>query len=245
MATLKLNQAIAIEKSVKARVYAETTEIYKALQKPDLVNGLMRTYQKAGDDGMDLPPETKQVQVIAERALRRIGDICSEAWDVEATKDLGNTKAFADVVVDGEVLIANAPATLLLHLEKQLNDMRSIVEKLVVLSDDREWTYDEKNGLWKSEPARTHRTEKVQKGITLAQATDKHPAQTQLITQDVIVGYWSTVNWSGALPTTRRRDLLDRIDKLQRAVKTAREEANLVEVDKQYVGKKLFDYILK
>lgn len=242
---LKLNQAIAIEKGVKSRAYSEIGEIHKLLQKPDLVNGFLKSYQKSNDEGLDLPNEIKKVQINAEVALKRIAAISSEAWDVEATKDLGNTTAFADVVVEGQTLLKRAPATLLLFLEKQLTDLRTLVDKVVVLSDDKEWAKDEKTTLWKSEPRKTHRTEKVQKAIVKYDATPQHPAQTEMVTQDVLVGYWTTVDFSGGLPTSRRRELLDRIDLLTRAVKSAREQANLVEVEKVAVGQALFDYILK
>lgn len=51
----KLNQIIAIEKGVKARVYGELTGLNKAVQKPELFNGFAKAYQKKDEDGEDLP----------------------------------------------------------------------------------------------------------------------------------------------------------------------------------------------
>ena len=45
-------------------------------------------------------------------------------------------------------------------------------------------------------------------------ATEEHPAQTQLITDDQIVGYVTTVKRSGAIPRELKRNLLRRIEKL-------------------------------
>jgi hypothetical protein len=38
----------------------------------------------------------------------------------------------------------------------------------------------------------------------LYDATEHHPAQTQLISEDVIVGWWETVKHSGAIPRPRQ-----------------------------------------
>lgn len=86
----------------------------------------------------------------------------------------------------------------------------------------------------------------MQKPIVLYAATPEHPAQTQLITEDVLAGYWSTVKQSGAMPATEKLALLERIDKLLRAVKDAREAANMIdEVKVPDVGAAIFNYLLK
>jgi hypothetical protein len=61
--------------------------------------------------------------------------------------------------------------------------------------------------------------------------------------EDVVVGHLRTVKFSGALPATRIKELLDRVDKLQQAVKFAREEANNTEVTDVKVGERVFDYL--
>lgn len=71
---------------------------------------------------------------------------------------------------------------------------------------------------------RTVRTKKVPRNHVKAEATDKHPAQVDVYYEDVPVGYWTTVKFSGALPARRVNELLDRVEKLQQAVKFAREE---------------------
>jgi hypothetical protein len=61
--------------------------------------------------------------------------------------------------------------------------------------------------------------------------------------EDIVVGYWKTVKFSGALPASRIQDMLDRVEKLQQAVKFAREEANNAEVEEMKAGEVLFGYI--
>ncbi len=74
-------------------------------------------------------------------------------------------------------------------------------------------------------------------------ATPDHPAQTQLITEDVIAGSWLTIKYSGAIAVPRKKQLQQRIEKLANAVKSAREEANSLEVTEKKLGKEVFDYL--
>jgi hypothetical protein len=59
------------------------------------------------------------------------------------------------------------------------------------------------------------------------------------------VGYWTTVKFSGALPARRVNELIDRVEKLQHAVKFAREEANNLEITDQRVGEVVFSYLFR
>ena len=59
----------------------------------------------------------------------------------------------------------------------------------------------------------------------------------------VPIGYWTTVKFSGALPARRVNELLDRVEKLQQAVKFAPEEANGTEVTDRRVGDAVFGYL--
>ncbi len=241
----KLNQIIAIEKGVKSRVYGAVTELHKESQKAEPYTGLAKTYRKRDEDGEDMPPEHKRVRQVASEVLRRVAALETELWDVEATKDLANTRAKADVVVDGRVLIKGAPVTYLLFLEKQVNDLRTFVDKLPTLDDTEEWSEDPTTGLFRTGRVTTHRTKKTPKVIVKYEATKEHPAQTELVHEDLVVGYWETVKSSGAIPAPRKALLLDRLDKLARAVKIAREQANDLECDRVEVGAAVFGWLLE
>ncbi|HYL98506.1 MAG TPA: hypothetical protein VEZ90_06085 [Blastocatellia bacterium] len=240
----KLNQIVAIEKGVKSRVYGEITEMHKSSQKHELFNGFVKTYRKKDEEGEDYPQERKKVQLVADTLLNQASRLLIELFDVTATKDWANCHASADVEVDGEVLIKDAPVPFLLFLEKQITDLHTFVEKIPALDEADEWQRDENSGLYKTQPTPTHRTKKVQKAVVLYEATKEHPAQTQLITEDVIVGYWDTVKHSGGLPVPRKQQLLERIEKLSKAVKFARENANAEEAEKREVARPIFDYLL-
>jgi hypothetical protein len=112
-----------------------------------------------------------------------------------------------------------------------------------VLDAAESWARDDSTDSWKTDPVRTIRTKKVPRNHVKAEATDKHPAQVDVYYEDVAVGYWTTVKFSGALPAKRVNDILDRVLKLQTAVKFAREEANNVDVTDQKVGAQIFGYL--
>lgn len=239
----KLNQLLAIEKGVKSSAFAELTDAHHQVQKAALLSGISRTYQPKDEEGEALPPESTRVQVKADTTLKLITQTLVRLFDVTATKEWANCAAKADVKVDGTVLLPGVPVTYLLFLEKQLGDLHTFVKKLPVLDPAETWTFDEGADAWKTEPVKTIKTKKVPRNHVKAEATEKHPAQVEVYYEDIPVGYWTTVKFSGALPARRLYELLERVDKLQQAVKFAREEANGTPVIDKEVGEVVFDYL--
>lgn len=240
----KLNQIIAVEKGTKSKTHSAVSDWYKVIQKADLFNGFSRTYKKKDDAGEDFPPEKRKVQVSAKDVLANVRQLLSVGMDVMACKDWTNCVAKSDVVVGGAVVIKDAPVTFLLSLEKQLVDFRTMVVSLPILSEDDDWDKDINSGLYKTQGTLTHRTKKEAKAIVLYPATQEHPAQTQLVSEDVIVGYWETIKQSGAMPKPEKEALISKIETLLNAVKSAREAANGVEVvAPPQVGQAVFDFI--
>jgi hypothetical protein len=239
----KLNQIVAVEKGVKSRSFQELTTTHHTLQKQALLSGIARTYQPKDEEGEQFPPESTKVQVKADEVMRTTATLLTRLFDVTATKDWTNCAARADVVVDGDTLLADVPVTYLLFLEKQLVDLHTFVKKLPVLDAAESWHYDASADCYATDPVQTVRTKKVPRNHVKAEATEKHPAQVEVYHEDVVVGYWRTVKFSGALPAQRVNELLERVEKLQSAVKFAREDANGTEVTDQTPGKKVFDYL--
>lgn len=239
----KLNQIIAVEKGVKSKSFADITAAHHRVQKPALLSGISRTYQPKDEEGEQLPPESTRVQVKAEDALRDMSASLTRLFDVTATKDRANCTARADITVDGRTILADVPVTYLLFLEKQLTDLHTFVKKLPVLDAAESWSLDPSTDWWKTDPVRTIRTKKVPRNHVKAEATEKHPAQVEVYYEDVPIGYWTTVKFSGALPARRVNELVERVEKLQQAVKFAREEANGVEVIDERVSDAVFGYL--
>lgn len=243
--TQRLNQIIATEKSVKSRVEKYITELYHLAQKPTLFNGFTRAYRPVKEDAERLPSEQQLVQQRAALIIQGVARQLSELLDATAAKDYANCEAVADVIVDGDLIVAGAPVTYLLFLEKQLEHVHTIVAKLPVLDLADSWAVDTVDALYKTAPLQTARTQKVVRPLVLYPATAEHPAQTDKVTEDVIVGHWDHVKMSGAIAPAEQQRLLERVEKLQKAVKYAREEANMSPAPAQTVGDSVFGWLLK
>jgi hypothetical protein len=240
----KLNQLVAVEKGLKSTVNRRWTDCYHQVGKSALLAGLQRTYTPKEEDGDQLPPESVRVQIDVEDVLVTLGKDLGRLFDVVSTKDNANCEAKADVKLsDGSVLLHDVPVSTLLYLEKQLTDLHTFCAKLPVLDPAENWTRDENANVYKTDAVQTTRTKKVPKAFVKAPATDKHPAQVEMFHEDVIAGTWTLVKHSGAIPATRRVQLVDRVEELQRAVKFAREAANTMEITDKLMGKAVFDYL--
>ena len=239
----KLNQIIAIQSSKKSAAKDVLTEVYQQLQKPDLLTGISRSYKAKDELGEELPPESKLVQINVNAAIDRASKALVEMFDVVATQDWANCEAKANVVVDGQTIVADVPVTHLLFLEKQLVDLHTFVSKLPVLDPAERWNFDAAQDCFASESFQSLRTKKVPKTHVKYEATKEHPAQVEMYMEDVTVGTWTTVKFSGAIPASRRNALLQRVNELQDAVKSARETANSMEIQSKKIGDSILKYI--
>lgn len=242
MKETKLNQVLAIEKGVKSRTQSAITQAYHKIQKQMLLNGLFKTYKPLNEDGVQLAPERQRVQVLAKDILKDVRKALSELFNITAQKDYANCSARTTLVV-GNVTLEDVPVTYLLFLEKNLTDLRTLVGKIPVLDSAEDWSFDEATGVFKSASVTTTRTAKVAKPLVLYPATEAHPAQTQLVTIDEVVGNWETVKQSGALPVHNKEALLEKLQKLIESIKFARETANSIKAPEHEVGKTIFSYL--
>lgn len=239
-----LAQALAVVRDVRTRSERTMTDADRILSKAPLLSGVRRTYAPLADGDVVYPPESQRVQVNAAAVLGDVTQALTRALDAAATTDWANTQARADVVVDTRILVEAVPVTYLMYLDKVLDNVRTLVDRLPVLDAADDWTPDDsERGVYRTQPVGTIRNRKVPKALVLAPATDKHPAQVQAYTEDVPEGTWTTVKLSGAVPAAWRRATLERIDVLRRAVKKAQWEANGAEAPAADVGARLLSYV--
>lgn len=237
----KLHVTIALEGTIKKEAETALTDAHRL--KPELAMGLNKTYLPVNEDGERYPPEAKLLQVRLEDVLRDVGEKLTTFYDNALTKETGNQKANADVVLDGKVFLAKVPIITLIWLEKRLEDLLTYTGKLPQLPSDETWSWDPAQSCYTTQPTRAHKTAKVEEALILAPATPQHPAQAKPITVDRTIGHWTTIKTSGALSGDRIREIKTRIRKLQAAVKTARQTANNTDVDNQAMGATIFGYL--
>jgi hypothetical protein len=240
----KLNQVNALVTARKGDAEKQVSELMKLMQKEQLFTGRERTYRPMDEvNGQKLPPESQRVQQRADDLIRQAREKWIELWNLVLTQDTGNQAARADIVVNGNVVLPNVPVTSLLFLDKQVNELEAFVAKLPTPDPAEEWTHDPNSGLLRGKAAESIRTSKEPTVIVKYPATTEHPAQTELFTKDVPVGTWTQILYSGCISTDRKNAILARVRKLQDAIKVAKEQANLMDIDRQKAGEPLLGFV--
>lgn len=240
-----LSQVVALVKGRKQEVTKLLTEANKLFQK-DLFSGLFKTFKPSDESEPARPAERKLAQHNVAGVLESFKKDLTTCLDTIRTQDEGNCFAKGNIVIaEGTPFeLKNVPATHLLFLEHQMNDLKTLVNSIPVLDPAFTWTFNQNTGLYETAPEETSTTRKVQKVIVMHPPTEQHPAQTQLVTEDVRVGVWSAVKTSGAIPAPVKQSMLRRISLLQEAIISAREEANRTAVAfEKEEGKKIVDFI--
>lgn len=239
-----LHQLLTLVTGIKNRNYKEVTEISKLFQKPDLFSGHARVYTPKNTGDETYPDDSKNPQCNVKDLWARVVKLEAEIWDSRAARDYANMEAKADVVVGETILVKDAPVTWLLDMEKQLNDLKKVIELIPILDSAQVWTEDTEAGLWRSGKVQTNKTKKVDKVVVLLEQTQHQQGKAEIRPEDVTVGYWNQTNFSGAMPATVKKRMLERVNILADAFKVARGEANKVTVKLQDIGKTLLDYIM-
>jgi hypothetical protein len=239
----KQNQIIAIEKGAKSKAERELTDVHQRLGKAQLLTGLSRVYTAKDAEGDSLPSETHLVQVRTKEEIGRAEEALTEYWNVTAAKEWTNCEASADVKLDEKVLLEKVPVGYLLFLEKQLVNIATFIKKLPVLDPAESWHFDSAQNCYTTKHVEQVRTKKILRNHTKFAGDENHPPQVDVYTEDVQVGTWRVVKSSGALERKDVATMTTRVEALQRAVKMAREQANLVEAKRPKCADKVFAYL--
>jgi len=245
---MRLSQLIAIVTGRKPQLKAAITESHKKCQKSELFNGLTRVYKAINDDDPEiLPAENKVVITTASKELSEFSNSFSSLLDFVYAQEEANTLAKADVkIADGTVVLSQVPVSFLLFLEKELVDAVTFFSKLPVLDPTETWSFDSGTSLYTTQEVRKTRSRKTSRVLTRAEATQFHPAQTELVAEDVPVGVWTEKKMSGAVTEAYKTEKIKKLRDLIDAVKSAREEANSLNLpDKlKAVGSLVLSHIL-
>lgn len=246
----KLNQIIAIEKGTKTKVNKLISVVHHKLTKKDLFSGHARTFKPVDDDptkptGEKIPQDIMKVKYRVSDLINEAKNSWTELFNVTAMRDYGNTIAKADVIIDDKTILSQVPVSVLLFLEKQLDDLNAFMSKLPSLDPGEEWEYDPNQDMFSTKPSESIKYKRVTRPLVLYDATERHPAQVKEITEDILHGMWNTIKYSTALKTQDINKYVERVEKLRKAVKFAREDANSQELSKKDIGGPIFNYIFE
>jgi len=247
----KLHELLAVGTNLENQANKTRTDLMATFEKKrHLFEQKLVTF-KSSEEGVSAVTEAQSdIQTTVNKEVEWIGNILSKDIDVGHQIDIANTQAKADIVTeDDEVIAKDVPATSLLQLEKRLKQVHELLVAIPTLDPAKGFSQDEnrEKGIFKAREVLKSRTKKVNKPLVLFPATKEHPAQTQLVTEDVSVGTIQEQEWSAMLTPATKSDLIERCEVLTRAVKKARARANELELDvkSHKIGKKLLDYLFK
>ena len=218
---------------------AEALKTFKggqAKMEQSQIRGIEKSYTPANDDGMRFEPEKRNIKSTVPEKINDVF-VAFKTWlDYVASRDLTNTTAFADVEVDGEVILKHVPVDTLIEGQKILAQVRSLFDEIPTLDESHEWRPGEKPGVWVRGPIQTYYRSKITKPLTLAPATKEHKEQVKEITEDVIQGTWSTTYYDGSMTSAMQEILFRECDKLIIAFKAAQRRANMMELSPMSIG---------
>ncbi len=250
-----LHEVLAVEQDLKGnaeRARTTTLDLFRA--KHNQFTGLRRTFrpfaveEDAVDQGQErLEAETKLATTVANE-LDKALSIAASAITAGYQIDEANTRAKADIIVDGEVIVSDGPATFLLQLERRLRELRGLFREAPTFDPVRTWITDvdaDRKHVLKADAVVTIRKARTRKYNVMYEATAEHPAQVDVVEVDEPVGENRSYEWTGKLASAKKAALVERLDALVAAVKQARSRANTVAVNtEERIGKTVADFLL-
>lgn len=243
----KLHELLAVEQDRKHKGNQAIGEAKNAFTKRDThFDGMVKRYVSLEEDAELIPDEKKGIVTTVKGKLEEAIEAIVKGIDAHISKEETNAseKARAELVIEG-VNFGLFSATSLLALESHLNKIKDLYNNIPTLDTAKKFHFDSQEGLYKTEPEVKFRSVKRPKVIVKYEATEKHPAQTELLYLEHQVGKYETVYSSGRLSLTQKNQLVKRIEGMLESVKIARSKANNAEVTNIKVGQKLFDFIHK
>ncbi len=227
MAETQLHQHLAAEPNIKAKELALGKETEHTLsKKAHHFVGNVRVYQPKEDGGEKFPDEFEPLVTTVPEKLKYYLDSLSDLINHSVVKEETNATAVADLIYDKKVIKKDVHATALLTLENKLKGLRSKLMAIPTLDPKFVWNWNKAQNYYQTDPIQTLKSKKVPKVLVKYEATDKHPAQTELIHEDQTVGTWTATKLSGAITPKMKSEILTRYDKWELAVKDARQRAN-------------------
>jgi hypothetical protein len=248
----KLHELLAVHGSLSGQASKVRQELMVTFNKKrNLFEGRMKSFTPNEEVAGAIAIEEQQdVQSTIAREIEWVSKHLAKAVDIAYQVDTANTIAKADVVTEEDEIVAkDVPATTLLQLEKRVAEWKDLIVAIPTLDPAKGFQPDESSGkgFWKAREVTKMRTRKDKKPLVLYDATDKHPAQTQVLDVDTVVGKILEQEWSGLITPTLKADLLDRVETLYRAITKARSKANEQDVDTKdkKIGADLLEYVFK
>lgn len=243
----KLHELLAVEgdlEGIYKKIIDETINTFQ--KKVDRFFGAVRTLEWFEEGNPPQPAEYQELTTTVKKKLDYQEEAIVRYIDALLQKERTNQNARADLVVNGITIAADVPATFLLGMESRLKKIRETYNAIPTLPPNIKWEKDATKGddiYSRGHPEQQLKTEKIFKVQVLYEATKEHPAQVEKIPETKNVGVYKKEMWTGLYSPAEKSRLLGRLDELIRAVKKARQRANMTEVVNVKIGKEIFAYL--
>jgi len=243
----KLHEILALEQDRKNKANLSIGESVKTFTKnASSFDGMIKKYIALEEYSEQIPDESKEMVSTIKNTLKSTLEPVIVAIDATISKEETNSSGIARAeLIVGDKSFGTFSATSLLSLEAHLLKTFELYKTIPTLDTSTKWFFDEQNDFFRTNGEIKFRTIKRPQVIVKYEATDKHPAQTELLNIDFQVGKYETTNFSGKITPNQKAQLLNKFEKLIEAVKIARSKANNVEVKNVEIAKDIFDYIHK
>ena len=241
----KQHELLAVEKNLKnesLRRFKEGTDTFQ--KRSNHFQGFIKTFDSVKEDTeMEVLESSPIVETVDEK-LDFIFEAAEKAVDIVLQKEKTNQIANADILINGDPIATNIPATTLLGLESTLQEWKKVLMTIPTLDPSLKWALDETRGCFTVESAPKTAQEKSTEWQVVAPPTKEHKAQVKEIVIIKELGTVSRNNSSSMYTVSHKAEILSRIDVLINEVKKARCRANNTDVVTASIGKTLTDFIL-
>jgi hypothetical protein len=232
---MKLHELLAIEGSLETQATKVRTDLMGTFDKKrHHFEEKRTTFTPSGEGQQAVTEAMLDIQTTVQKELAWIQPHLRKALDASFRVAVTNQFAVADIrLEDGTVIASGIPATALLELEKRMAEIHALVLTIPTLDPAKGFIPDIQRGggIYIAREVNKTRTKKIQKPVVLYDATKEHPAQVQLVGEDIPVGNIQEQEWSGLITPAEKAELIDRTEQVARAVRQARSRANEAEVD--------------
>lgn len=245
----KLFEYIVSRDQLKGQLRALATELRGTFEKKrHLFEERRKTFTANTEGAQPVVEEQQDIQSTVMDELKWFGGHWIKTVDSIRQVEEGNITARADILLDdGMALVTGLPATALLDLSNRTDELLELLKSVPTLDPAKAFAADEArgNGIFKARDVTKARTKKIEDIVVVVQPTKEHPAQIAKLTKDVETGTILEQEWSGMITPAMKADMLSRVEEVRRAVKSALQRANAVELPTEpVVGAKLYSYVL-
>lgn len=243
----ELHGVIAVLPSLKGTANQALTSVRTTFKnRQHQFGGHSKTYKPIEDSGQKEQPEEVPMTMTVGEELAHFKEQFTPFLDASYQVDITNTRAKADVILDG-LELKDIPATFLLQFEKHITAMRQALGEVPVLDQKFNWTPDETlgKGVFRSREEITYKSKKQLQSKVLFEGDEHHPPEIEKWQEDVRIGEYTTQRFSGMITVQQKIALFRKLDKLQQAVKKARSQANKEEHSTDTVADQIFKYMFE